>query len=132
MVVARELTKLHEEVWRGTLAEAAAAFAARDGARRGRRGPGRRPRRRAGPDDADVVDALRARLEAGDTLRDAAGAVARELGVSRRRAYDLALALRRNVEAVTGGCNLGSAGVSVDRRAEIRRSRQFEEEPRRW
>ena len=30
VAVVRELTKLHEEVWRGTLGEAAAAFAARD------------------------------------------------------------------------------------------------------
>ena len=30
MVVARELTKLHEEVWRGTLEEAAGEFAARE------------------------------------------------------------------------------------------------------
>ena len=50
------------------------------------------------PDDDEVADALRRRLEAGDTLRDAAAAVAGELGVSRRRAYDLALELRRNAE----------------------------------
>ncbi len=35
VAVVRELTKLHEEVWRGTLAEAAAVFAARRAARRG-------------------------------------------------------------------------------------------------
>ena len=29
VAVVRELTKVHEEVWRGTLADAAAAFAAR-------------------------------------------------------------------------------------------------------
>ncbi len=47
VAVVRELTKLHEEVWRGPLGEAAAAFAARPA--RGevvlvdRRAPGRRP-----------------------------------------------------------------------------------------
>ncbi len=44
--VVRELTKLHEEVWRGTLGEAAATFAARPA--RGRGGAGRRGRPRAG------------------------------------------------------------------------------------
>jgi hypothetical protein len=48
------------------------------------------------PDDTQVHDALRGRLERGDTLRDAATAVAGELGVSRRRAYDLALEMRQN------------------------------------
>ena len=44
------------------------------------------------PEDAEVAAALRERLEAGDTLRDAAAGGDSELGVSRRRAYDLALA----------------------------------------
>jgi len=98
VVVARELTKLHEEVWRGTLAEASAAFAERDV-----RGEvvvvlAGDPEADRAPDDPDIVEALRARLEAGDSLRDAAGLVAGAMGVSRRRAYDLALALRRNAE----------------------------------
>ena len=98
VAVARELTKLHEEVWRGTLADASAAFAGREvrgevvvvleGAREAFRTPG----------DDDIVEALRGRLEAGDTVRDAAGSVAGDLGVSRRRAYDLALGLRRNAK----------------------------------
>jgi hypothetical protein len=45
-----------------------------------------------------VSEAVRVRLEAGDSLRDAAGRVAAQLGVSRRRAYDLALGLRRNAQ----------------------------------
>jgi len=98
VVVARELTKLHEEVWRGTLAEASATFAERDV-----RGEvvvvlAGDPEADRAPDDPDIVEALRARLEAGDSLRDAAGLVAGAMGVSRRRAYDLALALRRNAE----------------------------------
>ncbi len=91
-----ELTKLHEEVWRGTLVDAAASFG-RVEARgeivvvlAGDPGAGR------APTDAEVEEALAPRLEAGDSLRDAATAVASGLGVSRRRAYDLALGLRRN------------------------------------
>jgi 16S rRNA (cytidine1402-2'-O)-methyltransferase len=93
VVVARELTKIHEEVWRGTLADAAAEFGARDvlgevvvvvaGA-----APA------APADDATLEAAVRVRLAAGDTVRDASAAVARALGVSRRRVYELGVALR--------------------------------------
>ena len=98
VVVARELTKLHEELWRGTLAEAASVFTEREV-----RGEivvvlAGDPAAGRAPDDVDVVRAVRGRLEAGDSLRDAAAAVAAELGVSRRRAYDLALELRRNAK----------------------------------
>jgi 16S rRNA (cytidine1402-2'-O)-methyltransferase len=94
VVVARELTKLHEEVWRGTLAEA------RDWA--GDREPpgemvlvldGAPPA--APPSDAEVVAALEAELADGATARDAVRAVAARLDVPRRRAYDLATALPR-------------------------------------
>jgi 16S rRNA (cytidine1402-2'-O)-methyltransferase len=96
VVVARELTKLYEEVWRGTLADATRTFAGREV-----RGEvvvvlGGDPGWGRGPDDAEVTEALRARLAAGDTLRDAATRVAQDTGVSRRRAYEIALALRRN------------------------------------
>jgi 16S rRNA (cytidine1402-2'-O)-methyltransferase len=96
VVVARELTKLHEQVWRGTLEDASRTFAQCEVRGEivvvlaGAPDTGR-PR-----DDTEVAEALRRRFEDGDTLRDAAGAVARELGVSRRRAYDMALELRRN------------------------------------
>ncbi len=98
VAVARELTKLHEEVWRGTLADASATFAAREV--RGEVVVVLAGDPEAGPrsGDADIVEALRGRLEAGDTVRDAAGVVAGDLGVSRRRAYDLALGLRREVK----------------------------------
>jgi 16S rRNA (cytidine1402-2'-O)-methyltransferase len=98
VVVARELTKLHEEIWRGTLLDASTTFAQRDV-----RGEvvvvlAGDPTADRVPDDDDVADALRRHLDDGDTLRDAAGAVANDLGVSRRRAYDLALDLRRNAD----------------------------------
>lgn len=91
VVVARELTKLHEQLWRGDLTAAAAWAAAKepageivlvlDGA----------PEAPAADDDA-VADAVRQALADGLSVRDAAATVASALGVSRRRAYDAALA----------------------------------------
>ena len=92
VAVARELTKLHEEVWRGTLAEAV-SWAAR--APKGEvvivldAAPVPEP---AGDEDLDL--AVQARLDAGDTSRDAAAHVAAALGVARRRAYAVAVRLR--------------------------------------
>ena len=93
VAVARELTKLHEEVWRGTLGEAAAWAVERPP--RGElvvvldRAPAAPP-----PDDA-LVDALSVELAAGSSARDAARAVAARLGVPRRHAYDLAVTVAR-------------------------------------
>jgi 16S rRNA (cytidine1402-2'-O)-methyltransferase len=93
VAIARELTKLHEEVVRATLADAVAWVDANpprgeivivlDGA----------PEPSEATDD-DVTSALRRHLDAGDSVRSAAAAVAAELDVPKRRAYDLALALR--------------------------------------
>jgi 16S rRNA (cytidine1402-2'-O)-methyltransferase len=93
VVIARELTKLHEETWRGTLAASLTWAAEReprgemvivlDGA--------------TAPEpasEADVEAALVAALDAGASARDAAAAVAGELGVSKRAVYALAVRLR--------------------------------------
>ena len=89
VAIARELTKLHEEVWRGTLADAiqrAAEVEPRgehvvvlDGA------PAP-----AEVDDAAIVEALGRLRGAGLSTRDAVAEVAAALGVPKRRVYDLA------------------------------------------
>jgi len=95
VVVARELTKLHEEVWRGSLVEAAEFFAAHSV-----RGEvvlvlgGAGPAPEAG--DEEVSESLRLKLAAGASARDAAAAVAGELGIARRRAYELAVSIRKS------------------------------------
>jgi 16S rRNA (cytidine1402-2'-O)-methyltransferase len=96
VVVVREMTKLHEEVWRGTLAGAAAEFAGRVV-----RGEvvivlGGAPAEPDDPGDDAIAEAQRPLLAAGLSLRDAAGEVAARFGVPRRRAYDMALGMRRN------------------------------------
>ena len=87
VAVARELTKLHEQVWRGDLG-GAARWAA-EGVRGelvivvgGAPAPGP-------PDDNAVVEAVRAGLAHGESRRDVARAVADQLGVGRRRVYEL-------------------------------------------
>ena len=90
VVAARELTKLHEEIWRGSLGELAAWAGA------GIRGevvlvieaaPPPAP-----PTDEDIAEAVaEARAAAPDaSVRDITSAVAGRLGVSRRRVYDQA------------------------------------------
>lgn len=86
-VVARELTKMHESVWRGPLATAADAQ--------------REPRgeyvivideaapRPAATDD-EIRTAIERQLAAGATKKDASAAVARTLGVARNRCYEIA------------------------------------------
>jgi 16S rRNA (cytidine1402-2'-O)-methyltransferase len=92
-VVARELTKLFEELRRGTLAELAAHYA-KAGPPRGEIvvlvGPGEG----AQVADADTVDA--AILAAGDErpLKEIAAELAERFGMKRRDVYERALELR--------------------------------------
>ncbi len=95
VAVVRELTKVHEEVWRGLAGAAADAWAARDV-----RGEvvlvvaGAPP---AGPvDDATVDAAIRVRLslESADGPRQIAEALSGELSVPRRRVYEAVLRIR--------------------------------------
>lgn len=94
VAVARELTKLHEEVWRGTLDDAAAWAA-----------PGVRGEvvlvlaGATATGEAEVAESVlaadvTAALAAGARTRGAVDEVAARYGVPRRRVYELALRLR--------------------------------------
>jgi len=94
VALARELTKLHEEVRRSTLGQAAEWAASGE--------PvgefvvvveGAPPPAPAGDDE--VAAAVRAALDAGRSPRDAAAEVAAALGVPKRRAYDVAIRAAR-------------------------------------
>jgi 16S rRNA (cytidine1402-2'-O)-methyltransferase len=89
VVVAREMTKLHEEFWRGTLDEAVAFASAPVKGEVVMVVAGSPPA--AGADDDRIRVVLAEALSAGASTRDAADEAARRLGVSRRRAYRLAL-----------------------------------------
>lgn len=94
VALGRELTKLHEEVWRGTLAQALAHL--EDHPPRGELVivlDGAPAPEAATADDVDA--AVAERLAAGDSARDAAATVAAALGVPKRAAYDAALRLRQ-------------------------------------
>jgi 16S rRNA (cytidine1402-2'-O)-methyltransferase len=89
VAVARELTKLHEEIWRGHLNDAAEWAA--ETPPRGEIAVVVQGALRPGPAGEDDVEAaVRARLDAGDSARDAATTVAAELGVPKRQAYEVA------------------------------------------
>jgi 16S rRNA (cytidine1402-2'-O)-methyltransferase len=92
-VVARELTKLHEEVVRGSLAEVADHFE-----RFEPRGElvimvAGAPLVGEPVDDEVLVAALRAGLDRGLSKRDAVADVVRATGEAKRRVYDLAIGL---------------------------------------
>ena len=93
VVVARELTKLHEEVLRGTLGEISSIVD-------GRQMIGEIVVVLEGAiedvvvDDGTIRDQLSERLDAGDTTRDAVNAVVESLGVAHRLVYAMALELR--------------------------------------
>ncbi len=93
VVLARELTKLHEEIWRGTLGEATQYVADREplgeyvlvlaGATPG-----------APADDDAIRRSLTTELATGASRKSAVATVADGLGVAKNRVYDIALTLR--------------------------------------
>jgi 16S rRNA (cytidine1402-2'-O)-methyltransferase len=95
VAVVRELTKLHEEVWRGTLADA--LDRSRELAPRGEHvivvagAPEPAP-----PADDELEADLLDRVADGRSWREAVSEVAEHLGVPRRRVYDRALKLRQS------------------------------------
>ena len=91
--VVRELTKIHEEVLRGTIGEVAQLLSAREFQGEVTVVIGGAPP--VAPVSEDVVrDALKAALDDGASVRDAAAHVAEVLGVAHRVAYELALQQR--------------------------------------
>ncbi len=101
LVLARELTKLHEEVVRGTIASALDHVRATPP-----RGEYVLVLGGAAPveaSDDEVAAAACAAVAAGGSAKDAAALVASELGVSRRRAYDAVVAARSNADEARGG-----------------------------
>jgi 16S rRNA (cytidine1402-2'-O)-methyltransferase len=94
VAVARELTKVFEEVVRGPLRDVVARVDAASEAR-GEHviviGPATR---NAHVDDDTLTRAVSNEMGNGASARDAAVTVARDLGVPRRRAYDVALRVR--------------------------------------
>jgi 16S rRNA (cytidine1402-2'-O)-methyltransferase len=95
VALARELTKLYEEVWRGTLGEAVHHLAAHEP--RGEfvivleGAPADEPL-----DDDAILVALRRQLDAGADRRGAIASVVDSTRASKRRVYDLALTIPRS------------------------------------
>jgi 16S rRNA (cytidine1402-2'-O)-methyltransferase len=91
VVLAREMTKLHEDMWRGTLADAVIHAQAVEP--RGEYALVLGPAVFATIDitDDEIVHELSARLSNGFTKRDAIDEVTAALGLSRKRVYSLAV-----------------------------------------
>ncbi len=108
VAVARELTKVHEECFRGTL-DGAAAWA-RGNALRGEVVivlAGAEPEEQS-VDDEVLIAALADRAASGSSTRDAVGEVTESFGVPRRRVYRLAIDHR--TDAGRGGSSEPESG----------------------
>jgi len=93
IVLARELTKMHEEMWRGTLHDAHKHSKSEEP-----RGEyvlileGAKPP--APPTDDELNQALRDELNSGASKKDAAARVAAKFGAPKRKVYELALMIK--------------------------------------
>jgi 16S rRNA (cytidine1402-2'-O)-methyltransferase len=90
--IARELTKLHEELRRGTLATLAAAYL--DEAVRGEIAIIIGPPLAADVTDEQIIEQL-LELRQTQSLRDAARSLAEKLGVAKTRVYDIGVKMKR-------------------------------------
>jgi 16S rRNA (cytidine1402-2'-O)-methyltransferase len=93
IVIGREMTKLHEEVWRGTMQQAVTWLSSMEP--RGEYvlvvgGASSVPT----VDDSEIESTLSDRLVAGDDPKTAVALVAGALGVPKRRVYDVGLRLK--------------------------------------
>ena len=86
--VARELTKIHEEIWFGTLGESAARWATDA---RGEFTVVIEPAKPEAPSVELALELARAQIAAGVSLSEAAKAVAQQTGVRRRVIYETLL-----------------------------------------
>jgi 16S rRNA (cytidine1402-2'-O)-methyltransferase len=93
VVLARELAKLHEQIWRGTLQDANMLVAATEP-----RGeyviiiePAKPP---TPPTDEELVAAIKAEIVKGVSRKDSAARVSARFGVAKRHVYELALQVR--------------------------------------
>jgi len=93
VAVAREITKLHEEIWAGTLGGAIERWTEQT-APRGEFTLVIEPRPPTRPDPEAALAQVRERMAGGERLSNAVRDVAEETGVSRRALYDAALADR--------------------------------------
>jgi 16S rRNA (cytidine1402-2'-O)-methyltransferase len=92
IAIAAELTKVHEEIWRGTLHDAVKRHA--DAEPRGEFVlvlDGAAPA--APPSDEQLLAAIRAEIDGGASRKDAASRVSARFGVSKRHVYELTLTL---------------------------------------
>ena len=96
VVLARELTKLHEEIWRGTLQDANMHVAKTEprGAYVIILEPAKPP---APPTDEELLAAIRAEIAKGVSRKDSAARVSARFGVAKRTVYELALQVRDNL-----------------------------------
>lgn len=90
VVVAKELTKVHESVFRGTAAEAAEAFG---GDLKGEFVviTAGREQRKAQVSDAEIKSLIDKYIASGMTKKDAASAASEKLNISKNRAYKLTI-----------------------------------------
>jgi 16S rRNA (cytidine1402-2'-O)-methyltransferase len=92
VAIAAELTKLHEEIWHGTLHDATKRHAAQEPRGEyvivldGAAPPGP-------PGDEELLAALRAEIAGGASRKDAASRVSARYGVAKRHVYELTLTL---------------------------------------
>ena len=93
VVLARELTKIHEEVWRGTLAEALVHVAAREPLGEYVIVLGGAPPAAESTDDEIHAELIR-QLDDGASKKSAIAAVADHLAVQKNRVYEIALAIK--------------------------------------
>ncbi len=98
VAVVRELTKVHEEVWRGTAGESASVFAGREVKGEVVLVVGGAPPAEPVSDEA-VEAAVRSRLggHPGDGPRQIAELLSAEMGVARRKVYEAVLRIRDEV-----------------------------------